>query len=213
MCTELLTANSEPSERVAFFISNDLEGECQKHKVSEYAPGHVDDEEVLARSIDFPLRHDPATGIDDSLFQDAFSMGASTQRIHGDSADAVLAIHRRYEDRASRRRSGEDGRRANPEWHYLGSVQVKAGDLRSLQLNGMERKGRVRVYDAAHNAEDPLHADVMVDSSDLAAKAQRKLLRVMLMTVACRRGLYVSPFLAPDHPSLKCIQMQMHWPA
>lgn len=213
-CEKLLSNECPSKDRVQYFIQFDFDGNCQNCKLSEHSPGTVSNDEWLARSIDFPLREDPVTGLNDSLFQDAFTLGASIQRVPRDWAQGVQAIHDRYEERASNRRSGGDGRTPNTEWRYIGVLQVTTNELRELQLDACFRKGRVRVYDAAHSPDDPLHADVMVDASDLTAalKAQRKLLRVMLMTVACRRGLFVSPYLAPDDPCLQNIQIVLHSP-
>lgn len=217
MCENLYSKDTaDANKRVEHVIAIDPEGECQKHRVSECSPGPVADDEVIARSIDFPLRQDPITGINDSLFQDAFTMGASTQRVLGEWSEVGRAVHDRYEARASRRRTGEDGRLANNEWRYIGAVHVTARELRELQLEDAPRKmGRVRVYDAGHTANDSLHADVMVDASDLTGelKAQRKLLRVKLMTVACRRGLFLSPHLPANDPSIVDIQIPLNLPA
>lgn len=197
-------------ERVTHFITSDPDGDCQEQKSSQYSPSYVGHGELLARSIDFPLREEPNGGINETLFQDAFTIGASVQRISENWEQCKDDIHNRYEDRASKRRLGEDGRSPNNEWCYIGSVHVTAGELRNLQL-AVIRKGRVRVYDAAHTPEDPLHADVMVDASNLD-KPSRKLLRVMLMNVACRRGLYVSPHISPSDPALLTSQMTLHRP-
>lgn len=213
MCEKLFYKDVPPKDRVQYFIQCDPEGHYQESKISEHSPCSVNNDELLARSIDFPLREDPEAGLNDSLFQDAFTFGASIQRILGDWAQGGQSIHDRYEERAHSRRLGGDGRAPNAEWRYIGVVHVTANELRELQVSAV-RKGRVRVYDAAHTTDDPLHADVMVDASDLTGdlKPLRKLLRVMLMNVACRRGLFVSPHLAPDDPSLQNIQILLHRP-
>jgi hypothetical protein len=217
MCENLYSNDiADATKRVEHVIALDPNGECQQHRVSEFSPGPVADDEVIARSIDFPLRQDPVSGINDSLFQDAFTMGASSQRVQGEWNEVGRAVHDRYEARARRRRSGDDGRPANSEWRYIGAVHVTARELRELQLDGAPQKiGRVRVYDAGHSADDSLHADVMVDASDLTGglKAQRKLLRVKLMTVACRRGLFVSPHLPANDPNIVDIQIPLNLPA
>ncbi|MBC3916932.1 hypothetical protein H8L32_05540 [Undibacterium sp. CY18W] len=210
MCDLLLSADVQGPTRVQYFIQNDPDGACQGHKISSCSPGPVKDEEMLARSIDFPLREDPASGLNDSLFQDAFTIGASTQRIDDDWDKSKSVVHARYEERARRRRSGEDGRSANPDWLYVGSVLFLASELRESQLDAVQRAGRIRIYDTAHSSDDPFHADVMVSADDLQTNKQlRKLLRVILMTKACKRGLFVSPSLAPDDQRLKNIKIEL----
>lgn len=210
ICECLFSSTVPANEKVAHFITNDPEGGCQEHKISPYSPSHVEHDELLARSIDFPLREEPSGGINDSLFQDAFTFGASVQRIPKDWKQSEHIIHTRYEDRASKRRLGEVGREPSNDWRYIGSVHVTAGELRKVQME-VVRKGRVRVYDAAHTPDDPLHADVMVDASGLD-KSFRKLLRVMLMNEACRRGLYVSPHISPSDTNLLRDQITLHMP-
>jgi hypothetical protein len=218
MCESLLSQEIAPKDRVQHFITNDSDGSCQSCKISAHSPGAVTNGELLARSIDFPLRKEPSTGgLNETLFQDAFHCGASAQRIPGDWVQDGQAIHDRYERRANNRRLGADGRDASPEWLYIGAVHVTANELRELQLETF-RKCRVRVYDAAHTLDDPLHADVMVDASDIASeskshKQQRKLLRVMLMNAAYKRGLFVSPHIASDDPILQNIQIPLHLPS
>ncbi|RYF48715.1 MAG: hypothetical protein EOO38_09500, partial [Cytophagaceae bacterium] len=116
-------------------------------------------DEVLARSVDFPLRDDVEGGLNDSLFQDAFSVGASVQRVNSWVAQAG-DIHARYEQRASRRRNGGDGRAANPEWRYIGAVHVLASELRQIKLPDPGDDSNVRVYDTAPDESDAFHADV-----------------------------------------------------
>ncbi|WP_301233813.1 hypothetical protein [Pandoraea cepalis] len=215
MCENLYSNDiDDHKSRVEHVIDIDPNGDCQTHKVSEHSPSAVDSEEIIARGIDFPLRQDPVSGINDTLFQDAFTFGASSQRLMGEWSKVGQAIHDRYEERARRRRSGEDGRPANEEWQYIGAIHVTARELRELQLEDVPRNARVRVYDAGHSADDPLHADVMVDASDFVGelKAKRKLLRVKLMNVACRRGLFRSPYLSVTDPRLLNIQIELHPP-
>lgn len=211
MSTSPFSSNIPNKERAVHFITIDPDGEWQQKKVSQYSPSHVKHEELLARSIDFPLRQEPRGGINDSLFQDAFTIGASVQRIPNEWEQCMHDIHSRYEERANNRRLGIDGREPNNEWRYIGSVHITAGELRSIQTQ-VFRKCRVRVYDAGYTQDNALHADVIVDANDLD-KSLRKLLRVMLMNEACRRGLYVSPYIAPLDDALLSFEMKdIHMP-
>lgn len=204
MCEKLLSAEIANEDRVKHFVECDPSGDCQKHQLSPFGPGPVGDDEFLARSVDFPLRDDYEGGLNDSLFQDAFSVGASVQRVHAWSTQAN-DIHARYEQRASRRRSGGDGRAGNPEWRYIGAVHVLASELRQIKLPDAAGKSGVRVYDTAPSQSDSLHADVMVDVSQIQnnIKQGRKLLRVMLLTAAYKRGVFLSPHVSPDDPSVQ----------
>ena len=176
------------------------DGECQGHKVSPHSPGCVSDGEVVVRSIDFPAREDIAGGINESLFQDAFTVGASVQRLAGTWEDSRGAIHQRFEARAVGRREGQDGRPANPDWKYVACTQIPVSALRAVQLDEAPKVARIRAYDAADRPDDPLHADVIADDAGLDRRL-RKLLRVKLMTLATSRGIYLSPFLPHDDPA------------
>ncbi|MBJ9687820.1 hypothetical protein I5589_12075 [Burkholderia vietnamiensis] len=180
--------------RAEQLVNKDKDGSKQQEQVSAHAPGPVGDAELLARSLEYPSKFFIAQGgLNDSLFQDAFSHGASAQRLPNGWEKHDVDIHTRFETRAKARRQGENGKPANPEFTYIGAFHMTAGELRSFRLDG-DDTARVRVYDAGNDPTDSLHAEVIADATGLQ-RQQRKVLRVRLMNLANQRGLYVSPFL------------------
>lgn len=196
--------------RVEQLVAKDKDGAKQMEQVSEHSPGPVGDHELLARSLEYPNKFDSNGGLNDSLFQDAFSHGASAQRLlHGWDAHES-DVHARFEWRAKARREGSDGRPPAPENLYIGAFHMTVAELRACKLDGDETT-RVRVYDAGE-ATDQLHAEIIVDATGLK-KAQRKELRVRLMTLAQQRGLFVSPHLpAEERGRAEGTQCELHLP-
>lgn len=196
--------------RVEQLVAKDEDGAKQMEKLSEHSPGPVADHELLARSLDYPTKFTNLGGLNDALFQDAFSRGASAQRlVQGWDAHAT-DVHGRFEMRAKARREGTDGRDPDPDNLYIGTFQMTAAELRACKLDD-DTTPRVRVYDAG-NASDQLHAEVIVDATGLK-KPQRKELRVRLMTLAQKRGLFVSPHLpAEDLARAEGTQCKLHLP-
>lgn len=196
--------------RVEQLVVKDKDGAKQTEKLSEHSPGPVANHELLARSLDYPTKVTDLGGLNDSLFQDAFSHGASAQRLlHGWDAHASDA-HGRFEARAKARREGADGRDPDPENLYIGALHMTAAELRACKLDD-DKAPRVRVYDAG-DAFDQLHAEIIVDATGLK-KPQRKELRVRLMTLAQQRGLFVSPHLpAEDIGRAERTQCELHLP-
>lgn len=194
--------------RVEQLVAKDKDGVKQTEMVSEHSPGPVVDHELLARSLDYPNKFTDLGGLNDSLFQDAFSHGASAQRLpHGWDAHAS-DVHGRFEVRAKARREGTDGRDSDPENLYIGVFHMTAAELRACKLDD-DKTPRVRVYDAG-DASDQLHAEIIVDATGLK-KPQRKELRVRLMTLAQQRGLFVSPHLpAEDLGRAEGTQCELH---
>jgi hypothetical protein len=197
--------------RVEQLVVKDKDGTRQAEKVSEHSPGPVADEELLARSLDYPTKFTDLGGLNDSLFQDAFSHGASVQRLLLGWEVVAADVHHRFETRAKARREGTDGRGPDPDNLYIGTFLMTAAELRACKLEG-DTVPRVRVYDAG-DASDQLHAEVIIDATGLK-KPQRKELRVRLMTLAQRRGLFVSPHL-PDEDRRRAegTQCELHLPA
>lgn len=201
--------DSESKPRVEQLVAKDKDGSKQTEKVSDHSPGPVADDELLARSLDYPKKFTDLGGLNDSLFQDAFSHGASVQRLLGGWATHALDVHDRFEARAKARREGADGRDPDPDNLYIGAFHMTAADLRACKLDG-DTASRVRVYDAG-DVSDRLHAEVIVDATGLN-KPQRKELRVRLMTLAQQRGLFVSPHLpAQDFNRARGTQCELHW--
>ena len=116
--------------RAQQLVAKDKDGAKQLEKVSEQSPGPVADNELLARSLDYPDKFTAAGGVDETLFQDAFTHGASAQRlIRGSEAQSADA-HNRFEERAKARREGSregaaalqgGGRRLQTEARFSGS--------------------------------------------------------------------------------------------
>lgn len=182
--------------RAQQLVAKDKDGTKQQQRVSHHSPGPVADEELLARSLDYPNKFTDTGGLNETLFQDAFTHGASAQRlIHGWDAHAP-DVHNRFEGRARARREGTDGRPPNADNQYVGAFCMTAGELRACKLD-RDKGARVRVYDAG-DEEDQLHAEIIVDDTDLN-RPEKKELRLRLMVVAQRKGLFVSPHLPADN--------------
>jgi len=188
--------SDDTKKRAQQLVDKDPNGDLQEQKVSAFSPGPVLNDEVLARSVEYPAKWASPAGINETLFQDGYGAGASAQRLIGGWTLCKESVHQRFEKRAEARRSGSDGRVANLDFVYIGAVHIQVGALRACQLPGDEVK-RVRVYDAGTELEDPYHADVILNVADLS-KAQKKELRLRLMTLATKDGLYVSPFLSGE---------------
>lgn len=186
-------------------IAADPTGTCQRHSVSEHSPGPVADHEVVARWVMAPRHTERRIPYDltEALFFDAFDVGASVSRIEPNGANQLPAIHRRGEDDAIARRAGSVDRPADPNYVYLGVVQLNAGELRRVVLNTQQVLSRTRLYDTGIRGHE-MHGDVMVDTTDIngrgkAHKEARKLLRTQLAQLARSQGLFVSPFLTDEH--------------
>lgn len=177
------------------WVAKDKDGSKQAEKVSGHSQGPVANGELLARSLEYPNKFDGSGGLNETLFSDAFSFGASAQRLLPDWDTRAADVHAAFEARAKARREGTDGRRAAPNNLYIGAFHVSAEELRACRLEG-DTKLRVRVYDHGE-VSDQLHAEIVVDASGLA-KEKRKELKVRLMTLAEKRGLFVSPHLPAD---------------
>lgn len=181
--------------RVEQLVEKDKDGAKQREKVSEHSPAPVANDELLARSLDYPTKFTDVGGLNDSLFQEAFSHGASAQRLPKGWDVHSTDVHSRFEIRAKARREGSDGRNSDPENLYIGAFQMTVAELKACKLDS-DVTPRVRVYDAG-TALDQLHAEIIVDATGLK-KPQRKEMRVRLMTIAQRRGLFVSPHLPAE---------------
>ncbi|MBU0688445.1 MAG: hypothetical protein KJ850_08890 [Gammaproteobacteria bacterium] len=206
-----LDAESKLS-RVEQLVAKDKDGVKQRERVSVHSPGPVSDRELLARSLEYPNKFTSQGGLNEELFQDAFTHGASAQRIIHGWDNQASDVDSRFEARAKARREGTDGRDPDPNNLYIGTFHMTAAELRACKLDG-DTLPRVRVYDAGENASDVLHAEIIVDSSDLK-RHQRKELRVRLMTLAQRRGLFVSSHLSvEDIDRAKGTQCELHTPS
>lgn len=197
-------------KRAQQLVAKDKDGSKQLEKVSEHSPSPVTDDELLARSLDYPNKFTATGGVDETLFQDAFTHGASAQRLIDGWKAHEADVHNRFEERAKARREGTDGRDPNPNNQYIGALCMTAGDLRACRLD-RDTSPRVRVYDAG-DASDELHAEIIVDDTGLN-KSEKKEMRVRLMTLAQQRGLFVSPHLPPEDLSrAKGTQCTLHLP-
>ena len=178
--------------RAGQLLAKDPDGAKQFEKVSTYALGPVGDDELLARSLEYPDKFNPSGSLNDSFFDDAFTHGASVQRLIEAWDVMASGVHNAFEVRAESKRQGSEKRKPKPDNIYIGSFHMTAGELRALQLEG---RRRVRVYDAGVDESDPNHAEILADNDGMD-KRLRHLFRVMLMVLAQKRGLYVSPFLS-----------------
>lgn len=101
--------------RVEQLVVKDKDGVMQTVKVSEHSPGPVANDELLSRSLDYPNKFTALGGLNDGLFQDAFSHGASAQRLPSGWDAHAVDVHARFEARAKARREGTDGRDPDPD--------------------------------------------------------------------------------------------------
>ncbi|MDP2392922.1 MAG: hypothetical protein Q8M21_06680 [Methylococcaceae bacterium] len=182
--------------RASQLLAKDLDGAKQFEKVSTYAPGPVGEDEMLARSLEYPDKFNPSGGLNDSFFGDAFTHGASVQRLIEGWDVMASGVHNAFEERAASKRQGSERRTPKLDNIYIGSFHMTAGELRAVQLE-MEGRRRVRVYDAGMDESDPNHAEILANGEGLEKVLKHKF-RVMLMVLAQKRGLYISPFLSEE---------------
>lgn len=196
-CDQIGTYSGSPNGFVTHVVSHDPDGSCQATKIGSDSPGSVSDEEVLARFVACPTHAtnqvDGASQIDESLFQDMFSIGCSITRILEPGPCTNESLHAQGEAMSEAIRSGSGGRPPQPSRHYLGLVMLKAGDVRAVSVDSVPR--RLRIYDTSHGPDDSLHGDI-VASADGLNKVQRKELRVRLFKLAIDSGLFPSPHYA-----------------
>lgn len=131
---------STATKRAEKLVAKDVDGSKQRERVSEYAPGPVDDAELLARSLEFPTKFLPNGAINDSFFEDLYTHGASAQRLLRGWLEHEVDVHQRFEARAIARRAGSDGRPAKPNFTYIGSFHMTAGELRDIRMPNEEQK-------------------------------------------------------------------------
>lgn len=154
---------SSKKKRAEQLVDKDPDGKKQYEKVSDHSPSAVEDSEFLARSLEYPSKFNTEGGLNDSLFQDAYTHGASAQRLLNGWESHRDDVHDRFEARAMQRRTGTETIRANPEFTYIGAFLMKASDVRKVVLDD-EKLFRVRVYDAGESANDSLHAEIVADT-------------------------------------------------
>jgi hypothetical protein len=192
-CEEIGQFHGEPEDFVSFVLSIDANGECQRVQVGANSPGHIHDDETLARFVFAPAHLGRETGeINESLVLDAFKFGASVNRVLARRADTLAVLHQLGETQAEDIRRGSPPLRApQPLRQYLGFVQFTAREVRGVSIDAVP--ARLRLYDTAkpNNAH---HGDIVGDATDLSKK-QKKELRVRLFNLMKGGGLFLSPIL------------------
>lgn len=146
-CVAIIQGCREPKDQFAACVcEKDTERTCEGIQVSEFSPGLIRGEEILARSVVDPDHHQGGE-LHESLFNDMFKFGMSCIRLDYESKDE---IHARGKDRIRGRftKKGEAKK-------YVGYVSLSVEFLRNLDLD----RG-VRVYDTAEN-DFRSHADVV----------------------------------------------------
>jgi hypothetical protein len=192
-------------EFVDFVIRHDPTGECQNAKVSESSPGPSSNSELLARFVFSPTHTLVDDGeLNDALFSDVFTYGASVTRIEIPYGHDLIPLHQEGESQAERIRQGSDDRPPQPNRQYLGLIPLSTGDVRATQVDDIQ--SRLRVYDTAV-AGNPLHADIIANATGSVVptteKQLRKHLRVYLLQLAHATGLFLSPSLHPSQDTSK----------
>lgn len=192
-------AENPGKEFVDRCTSKDESGDCQQHSVSEYSPGPVDDDELLLRQVHVPTHTKAGIAcirISETLFDDAFTRGASISRALQDIDDCYRAVHAAGEERARRIREGVNGKQPAPNRQYLGAIALLASEIRQLRHMPLNRDRRVRIYDTGKK-DDVVHADIMVYKVDAKNKLERNALRkdlaMQMYNLARRRKFNCSP--------------------
>lgn len=199
-CNKIRTFGGNDLATLAF--ATDPDGTCQSHDCADIAAGHVANEEWLARFVHLSSS---VTAIDESVFADCCTHGASTQRFRYGDVSRCSEIQAAGEKSAQIRRGGLDGRPPDPNRRYLGYFQLNAGMVPGF-VEG-QRAGDFRVYDTLEpGAEKQLHAvvlgNVVGPPAGKSAKEWRKLLRVKLRDLAIRSPLTLSPLVGDSDPEI-----------
>lgn len=154
--------------------------EWEAEKVSAHSPGPVVDGEQLARQVLDPAFFDVDTGeVKPTLFDDASSRGASTNRREY-ASDSQL--HARGMQRAAQA-SAQSTRTKT----YVGFVSLHAKDVRHIMadVDGTSRRA-FGVYDTAQES-DSSHADIcQLISGRVAARRIRSQLYQLVRGTLCK---------------------------
>jgi hypothetical protein len=171
--------------------------------VSEFSPGAVASHETVCRSVFSPPQFGKTAPfeLDETLFEDVFTRGASTQRANPDDDEQLLHARGGEKAAADREKALAAGNVANRL--YVGFVPVNVGEIRAALVADAPVAARTRVYDTGLK-DNSLHADIMCDQRDCASgskthKLMRKQIRIALFNVANSQRLYLSPFLDETH--------------
>jgi hypothetical protein len=201
-------------ERAVWCISCDPLKLCERLSSSLFRnAGPVHGKELLARFVTSPpsVKRPLPGELNDTEFQQVYTLGLSVQRVRGRWAVSAKEVHRRGQRHAETKRRQERGTGKAPERLYLGCFHFIAGELRSLCLD-KEVVSRIRVYDTAERTNRE-HAEVFADLRGIdakVAKMTRQQIRTRLYMLAHQRGLRKSPFLADDDPHLKALGVSLH---
>lgn len=150
---------------------------CEKGRMSRHSPGVINNSEILARFVFFPIQIDKKGRFKPSLFSHVHSKGCSIQRDSVAKNDELLEFVREF-------LSKKDDR------SWKGVLFGKCHDIRSISANEAHRRA-VCVYDTA-NADNPAHAE-LCQTQYVIDEADEVELRANLFVAFGDNGALVSP--------------------
>jgi hypothetical protein len=146
--------------------------------VSQFSPGPVVDEEILARQVFSPHDLDPDTRtLTTAALSDARTRGLSVDRLDKVSHDTIHSY-------GLAKAAADNHKKGVSTKKYEGFVSIKCGNVRAIRLN--DRK-QFYVFDTATKA-NPFHADIC--HGRFKDDTERKHARVELMRL-------VAPLVPP----------------
>jgi len=145
-CAGLNRETDNQPDRVGTFADAKPGCACEHETLSEYSPGLVSGEEIIARMVCVPQHvHPKRAELNSSFFSHAFSRGASVQRLEASADEELLGC---VEGLLS---SGDDRQ-------WLGYVSARASEIRAIQAGGDETQ-TFCVADAALH-DNQAHAEI-----------------------------------------------------
>jgi len=143
---------------------------CEAVSISPHSPGRVESQEILARFVFEPKHIGPDGSIEVGALHDIGTNGLSTERRRPDDADRLrnrgLTIARIQNERTAATADPP------PETvNFRGIVELPVATVRSHYI---QKRRSFCVMDSA-DADDPLHADVIIDGT--RSKSERSKLR------------------------------------
>lgn len=186
----------ENKSRAQYVFDQDASGDCQKRSLSEFSPGEITDDEHIVRAVIFPhmSKSNYNEEVGEDVIADAFTIGASVQRLLSDVSSQLSSFHNIQETRAQAYRNQNPGR--TPPRTYIGALEIPVQQIRAINYIAHNfQNADVRFYDTADEGDES-HGDIFLNPG--YDKAKKKLLRVMLYTTICNNKVYRSPYLAQE---------------
>lgn len=179
-CKDLDQSTLEDEQRVGTFADAKPGCGCETESLSEYSPGLITDDEVIARVVCTPMHvHRKHPKLMASFFSKAMSQGASVQRLdHATDAELAKCV--------------EDLIAGGSDRVWLGYVVASAGAIRALQLRQADEQSFC-VVDAAL-PRNPAHAEIhcayrVIEDADQIEHRHRLLEVFSTNSINHRKGL------------------------